>query len=87
MDLFEQLLHERDQILSSIMPPPETEERHADIAVFAGWADGVLTDEFLTSYLKKFHADLSECRTCSANYAYFEARRTERLAHITNLST
>jgi hypothetical protein len=79
IDVFTQLMQERDEILAEIVPLPPAEERHASIAVFDGWADGVLSDEYLATYLKKFHADLSKCTICSENYAHHKSRRDERL--------
>ena len=75
---YESLMHERDQILAEMGPLPPT-ERHASIGVFEGWADGVLSDEYLARYIAKFHKNLQDCPQCADNYAYYKVLRKEHL--------
>jgi hypothetical protein len=76
--LYESLMQERDRIRADMVPLPPP-ERHASIGVFEGWADGVLSDEFLAKYIAKFHDSLQDCPHCADNYTFYKALREEHL--------
>ena len=74
---FRSFLEHRDQIRAKMQAPPIVEP-HVGIAVFEGWADGLLNDVDLQRRLAAFHEDIRSCRVCSENLEFYKARRKTR---------
>ena len=78
MGIYERLMKERSDIRARMQPinTPPAADTHASIAVLAGWADGMIDDDYVEGYMSNHKS----CSRCVDNYDYYKALRKEHLA-------
>ena len=66
MGIYQRLMKERSDIRARMQPitTPPAADAHASIAVLAGWADGMIDDD----YVKVYMSNHKSCSRCVDNY-------------------
>jgi len=72
VEAIDRLTKEQEAILANIPELPPAED-HASIAILAGWADGIISDEYVRAYM----ANYADCAECEDNYSFYKAIRAE----------
>jgi hypothetical protein len=67
------LTREQERILANVSELPPTNPAHISIAVFEGWADGLIDDSAMQEQMSQH----CECARCEDNYIFYKQQREQ----------